>query len=299
MDQSTGDPATSGGDGHDSDTEAWSDVDAMQAGPLTLPTEQLQLSPLPLPLAEDQGGIVAPAAPHSAFGATVGGALAAAASRRPSILDAQVLMCRASFRLGIPVDVEALLRAVPNTEMGSQGSTLKGCVFIRCLRQPRYTAIVNAKGTVRVFTSYDGEPARLAAKRAARLMQQRYNSAVTFKHYRMTNVQVQARLGFRVDVRGLAQRHRERREQLTEASPPDAGGSSDSTGLRGANGVGLKVVEAGSGSVTLEVAESQGTRKVRVKTCGTLQVHCSVSKAEAIAAMETVAPALVAHAMWW
>merc|ERR1712048_1124087 len=68
------------------------------------------------------------------------------------------------------------------------------------LKEPRWTASISKNGGVRIYTAYDGDKARVAAKCLARLLLQRYSDGIAFKQYKMSKVQVVAKLPFRIRI---------------------------------------------------------------------------------------------------
>merc|ERR1740130_1659701 len=112
--------------------------------------------------------------------------------------EVRVHTCMATFSLGIPVDLTALVKAIPNSifygEKTSRFATIRANYF------PRYVVTINKCGKVYVFTTYDGEEAKRSAKRAARLVQRLYSSAVTFRSYKVNNLIVTAKTGCGIDI---------------------------------------------------------------------------------------------------
>jgi len=233
-------------------------------------------TPLPAPLANDAAASSA-ASPAAAATRTAqdGGAPAAAAAQCPVLADVRVHLCMATFSLGVPVDAAALGQAMPNVELAVDCK--RQGVTVSRLREPSWVAKVMPTGKVKVFTNYDGEPARTAAKRLARLIQTRFSASVAFKHYQIRTVQVGARVAFRIDTDGFA------RFLAQGTAPPPAG---------------FRLADCSRNVVTVEV-DGDRKRTVRIHKNGTLKVHDAMSLAEGAAAMEKLLPMLSRHNMWW
>ncbi|CAK0792347.1 unnamed protein product [Prorocentrum cordatum] len=143
--------------------------------------------------------------------------------------------------------------------------------LVRSLRPPKWCAVIQANGQVRVSTTLPDEEARIAAKKAARLLQQRYSANVGFKRYRVENVQVMCALPFNVDV-----------EQLSATCQPGAARAIPIGGLR---------VEQSDGQEALVLVEGHDVG-VRVHRRGSMVVTKASSFEQAAEAMKAVVPAL-------
>merc|ERR1712096_522758 len=78
---------------------------------------------------------------------------------RPPVPDGlqelRVHTCMATFSLGIPIDLAALVKAIPNSIF--YGEHASRFATIRAMREPRYVAAIRKSGDAYVFTTYDGE----------------------------------------------------------------------------------------------------------------------------------------------
>lgn len=266
--------------------------------PLVLP----QTSPQAVdhPVATAGGGSAAAAAAAAAALA------AAAASAGQRVLTGiRVRSFSAGFSLGITVDVAELTRRIPNAEVHHKksGTALQRFVVIRSVREPKWTAVVSTPGSVRIVTSLDEEATRMAAKRFARLVQQRYSASAAFRSFRVFNIQVAAQLPFRVDLESLAESLSGQADDpclavsgRTSVPTPAIGAGAGSGGSAGSFRCRLRRHSAAS--VELQVYNKEQTR-VFVKGDGRLEV-CSAKKyAAALEAMKAVEPLVSRHGIWW
>lgn len=213
--------------------------------------------------------------------ALVGGAAAAQGVARPELLGTRCQGCHVSFTLGTPVDLEVIARRIPNSEIRRSDAH----VYVRRLREPRWTATVSASGKVMMICHCDGEFARTAAKQFARAVQKRCYSVVTFKDYRQLNVMVLSHVGFSVDLEALI-------EHVAEAQ--GCGGVADDA----AGGARAKFIDRNALSASFAVIDCGGVA-VRVFGTGQLRVEKSWSIAEAVAAMQSLLPVVALHGQWW
>lgn len=134
---------------------------------------------------------------------------------------------------------------------------------------------------MQMFTGYDGEAARLVAKRVARAIRRHYSTSVVFKHYRVSNLQVVSRLPFRVDLQSFTQ-------CFSEVVPPALGDALPP----------FRVVECTRDSLQVQI-QDDGRTVVRIFQSGTLKVFKARALSDAIASMESLLPALRRHSVWW
>jgi len=193
-----------------------------------------------------------------------------------ALIDMKICMCHAGFTLGIPIDLPALARAIPNSVM--QPVDRPRSVVIRALRHPRFTCIVRPSGKIHVATQCEGEMARTLAKRGARLVQKRYSKFAAFKHYKVYHMVVRASLPCGIDIEGFA-------ETLLPEGPPF-----------------ISILRASeSGKATVDVETGKGSRQIRilVDQRGALTAYRVLSVQEARDAMEALVPVLQRHRLWW
>jgi len=215
------------------------------------------------------------------------GAPAAAAALRPEILGARVTLCLAIFRLGIPIDLANLAQVIPNAVGKTHG---RGCLSFHRLREPTWKAVVAPSGCVRMFTMYDGELARTAAKQFARLAKKYYSADADFKNYKVSNVAVHANVAFGVDLDGLAANLMEEQTMPMQQKPADP----MVPRLR------LMAREHGSLKVIVEgMAEGDRTITVLVKQHGSLIVQDAKALREGTCAFDALLPHLTRHSTWW
>lgn len=210
-----------------------------------------------------------------------GGAQAAAAAVRPKILGARVTTCFASFILGIPVDLANLAQAIPNAVGKTHG---RGCLCFHRLRKPTWKAAVSPSGFVRMFTAYDGEHARTAAKQFARLAKKYYSSDVAFKKYKILNVHIHAKIAFALDLDGLAAKLMTEQKSVNPMVPR------------------LRLIAREHDSLKIMVeGVSEGDRKITVlvKQHGFLMAPDAKALKEGTCAFDALLPHLTRHSTWW
>jgi len=203
----------------------------------------------------------------------------------PQVLTTRVGLCVSTFSLGRPVDIDAVASKVPNATLGRKRKG-SGVVHIRCFKEPRWAAAVFKMGKVKLSTIFDGDKARLAAKRAARLLKVHLDGRISFKDFRMLNVMVRAQLAFRIHIEDFAT---EAHMAATEAH------------MAAASSPALQILRyephGPSPHVYVEVP-GHGVN-IFVHQSGMLRACKSRSSDEAIAAMKALVPALSRHHMWW
>lgn len=203
--------------------------------------------------------------------ATRGGADAlSAALLRTSPVTTTVRVCSAGFSLGIAVDLTDLAKKLPNSEQCVDG---RKCVVVRGLKPPKWTASVRAEGQVTFHTTYAGEAARTAAKRFARLVQQRYTASAGFKKYRILLLQVLARLPFQVDLLSLAEGLREGERHFL-------------------------LLKQSSSEIVIEFSDAPKT-PIRVSKKGELQALKCKEYESAETALRAAAALTRQHVKWW
>lgn len=231
-----------------------------------------------------------------------------------AVVGVRVTFCMVRFSLGIPVDLEALGRALPNSELafnstadttendnvadaappdhgaprctkaGSSRTHDRRFLRVRAMKPPMHTVTVSRDGSVAVYASFEGDSVRNIAKRFARVVYQLYSASVTFRHYRVVNVMVTAHLGFEVDVEGFA-------------ATVKAGAYKHMCPVH--------IVQSGPQKVLARISAEEHTEAtgkgnmVSIARSGVLSVKSSKSSDEAVALMLAVAPVLKPHRTWW
>lgn len=215
------------------------------------------------------------------------GAGASAAMPRQALPDGlqqlRVSVCMATFSLGIQIDLTDLVKAIPNSMFIGANAT------IRTMREPRYAVSISKSGAAKIFTTYDGETARLAAKRAARLVKRLYSASASFRRYKVRNLIAIAKLRCGIDIEGFG------------------------SGLRSAPGLKppqvhpFHVREFSSKRALVDVEvernesrpDEQRHAHVRVLASGQIALFGCRSLGEAASVLKVLAPTVRSHPKWW
>jgi len=217
----------------------------------------------------------------------------------PRHWELHVTICMAKFILGTSIDLNALVTAIPNTTYIPEVSRF---ATIRSIRQPRYVAVISNTGIVLLFTSCDADPARLAAKRAARLVKRLYSASACFRQYEVRNLIASSNLGCRIDIEGFG---KSINDSATQAQSPwhlrelSARRALVDVTLESSEGVSIS---GGSRNSATQLTQ-RGTRprqaQVKVHASGQVSVFQCTSLREANAVVELLSATLRAHRKWW
>lgn len=197
----------------------------------------------------------------------------------------KVTLCMAKFKLGIAIDLRALVRAIPNSiYFGEAGSRY---VMIRKLRHPRYVVAIPKCGNALIFTTYDGDEALVSAKRAARLVKKLYSGSAGFRCYEVCNVMLSAKAGCGVDVEAVG--------NTLNSDSPGPESSSASCHLRDVSAKRVLM------DVNLPTSSDSEARHAYVKVgpSGHVSIYQCRSLREASSVLELLAPMLRTHRKWW